>query len=71
MIYVTIETLKGGTLRLRPAHDGRKVFLTFTEVRANTAGWRLCGLKASTYHFADLPACAAYIAQQNFNAKRT
>ena len=65
MIYVTIETLKGGRRVLRAAPDGRRAFSSHSSAVRNSERWRGWGNTVSTHSFVDLPAAEAYVAGQN------
>lgn len=68
MIYVTIETLKGGRRVLRAAPDGRRAFSSHSTAVRNSERWRGWGNTVATHSFVDLPAAEAYIAGQNASA---
>ena len=70
MIYVTLETLKDGQMRLLRGPGNRKTFNTRPTAVLNAERWDRYGSAVTVHGFADLPACEAYIAQRNFDAKR-
>ena len=65
MIYVTIETLKGGRRSIRKSLDGRKAFGSHKAAVSNTTRWKAIGCIADTKAFVDIPAAEAFVAAHN------
>jgi hypothetical protein len=65
MIYVTIETLKGGRRTLRAAPDGRRAFSSHSTAVRNSERWRGWGNTVATHSFVDIPAAEAFVAAHN------
>jgi hypothetical protein len=65
MIYVTIETLKGGRKVIRRSWGGTKAFATHAAANRNTNIFVAAGWKAETKSFVDIPAAEAFVAAHN------